>query len=538
MYTKLRSERYLHLVFAVLLLLTLFAGCSGGNVDIGVQGPTIATPFPPAQTDEAITAYGTITGSGGVNVNNVNYLANNATINVNGEPGTLSDLHQGHVVAIDGEIEGGGGLGVAHRIACDMRVIGPIENLDVGGRQLLVMGQTVWIDDETHFGAGIDPATLDGIGPGSNVAVSGYVDSFGAIAATRIDTTAVDTGLRLSGRVEGLDPANLVFSINRLTVDYGNALVIDLPGGAPADDMNITITGTLSGGLFTAETLTEAPGLSGTTGSRVQAAGMITRFTSLSDFDVDGSPVRTDAATVFLNGDASDLALNAELVLDGDFTPGGIISANLVTLGRALETTTTLTYDLHDFSEISVPTVFHVSVAQGADYSVEIIVDAEASDRVNVTQVGSRLNIALDTGDGNIETLRAVVTMPVLEYLETTSVAYVTLNGFDQAQMTLKVAGVSRLIGSNLSLDNLTATVAGVSRLDLGNIRPIGNATIDISGVSQATLNMDVGSTMTGTVSSGAGSGVSTLFYYGTNVAVDVTTDRLSSIVRLGATKP
>jgi hypothetical protein len=87
-------------------------------------------------------------------------------------------------------------------------------------------------------------------------------------------------------------------------------------------------------------------------------------------------------------------------------------------------------------------------------------------------------------------------------------------------------------------IDDLTASVSGVSLLDFGNIRPIGNANIDVSGVSQATLNMDVGSTMTGSVGTGQGTGVSTLFYYGTNVAVNVSKDPLSSIVRLGETRP
>ena len=46
-----------------------------------------------------------------------------------------------------------------------------------------------------------------------------------------------------------------------------------------------------------------------------------------------------------------------------------------------------------------------------------------------------------------------------------------------------------------------------------------------MSGVSNATLNMDIGSSMTGSVA-----GPSTLFYYGTNITVNVTTDALSAI--------
>lgn len=81
-------------------------------------------------------------------------------------------------------------------------------------------------------------------------------------------------------------------------------------------------------------------------------------------------------------------------------------------------------------------------------------------------------------------------------------------------------------------------TVSGVSLPDFGGIQPIGNANIDVSGVSQATLNLEFGSALAGSVSTGQGTGVSTLFYYGTNITVNVTTDSQSRVTRLGDTRP
>ena len=80
--------------------------------------------------------------------------------------------------------------------------------------------------------------------------------------------------------------------------------------------------------------------------------------------------------------------------------------------------------------------------------------------------------------------------------------------------------------------------MSGVSYLDFGGIRPIGSANIEISGVSQALLNMQVGSALAGSVTTGQGTGESRLYYFGTNVTVDVTTDSLSRVIRLGDTKP
>ena len=61
MNTKLLAERGLHLLFAALLTAALLTACSGGGVNIEVEGPDIGS-FPPLQTEEAIEARGTITG--------------------------------------------------------------------------------------------------------------------------------------------------------------------------------------------------------------------------------------------------------------------------------------------------------------------------------------------------------------------------------------------------------------------------------------------------------------------------------------------
>jgi hypothetical protein len=155
-----------------------------------------------------------------------------------------------------------------------------------------------------------------------------------------------------------------------------------------------------------------------------------------------------------------------------------------------------------------------------------------------VTKDGSTLAIALQPGDGQIEMLEARVTMPVLDRIDLTGVVNARLYDFDQAAMTINVGNVSNLRGDALRIGYLQATVSGVSRMDLGDIRPIGQADIAISGVSQATLNMDVGSRLSGSVSTGQGTGASALFYYGSNVVLDVATGDNASVTWLGETRP
>jgi hypothetical protein len=302
--------------------------------------------------------------------------------------------------------------------------------------------------------------------------------------------------------------------------------------------MTVKMTGDMEGGRFVIETLTTAPNLGSITGQRVQTAGLVTRIQSTRDFTVNHFAIATNSGTTFRNGDQDDLALNVELVVDGHVTSNGQVRAERVTFGSLVDRTETLSFALSDFDEIAISTVFNVTVKQGAEFMVEVTIDDDQQHRVDVTQSGSRLDITLGSGTGNIHTLHASITMPVLERIDLDGVVVVTLEDFQQAQMTVNLAGVSVLRGDALWLEQLTANVSGVSVLNLGNIRPIDYAEINVSGVSVATLNMDVGSTLTGSVGTDQGSGISSLFYYGTNVNLDLTTGILSSVLRLGATKP
>jgi hypothetical protein len=534
-----RNSRFPGLLLLVLFALALVAACSGGNIDVAVGGVNLPPgSIPPFPNSEPVAAQGNITGFGDLVVNGARYEADDARILIDAQAGLLADLKIGHVVTLTGEISPAGLTGRASTIHMHSRVIGAVETIDVGNGRLTVLSQTIRLGPDTQYSADIEPVTLDGLATGDRVRISGYTDAAGNIRATRVEATDANLPLQVVGEVSGLDIANLVFDINRLTVDYGNAVIIDLPDGTPANGMTVRVIGTLANGLFAAEQLVSGPALTGNSGERVQLGGIVTRFASMADFEVNDTAVTASSAPTFSNGDSSDLQLNARVTIDGEFDVGGAVRAEHITFGDVKSHTVTLTYEFDDFTSISVPTVFGISVAQGSGYSVEVIVDEAAANRVALTSNGATLTVALLPGDGQIETLEARVTMPVLDRIDLTGVVNTRLYGFDQAAMTINVGNVSNLYGDGLRIGHLQATVSGVSRMDLGDIRPIGQADIAISGVSQATLNMDVGSRLGGSVSTGQGTGVSALYYYGSNVTLDVVTGDNASLVWLGETRP
>ncbi len=513
-----------------LLCLTLLWACSSG----GSSGSSPAPAMPPIT--EPISATGVITAVlGEVTVNGVRYETPATTVTINGQPGSFLDLKPGQVVSLEGTIEVNAANGTTDLIEYQATVIGPVESIDAGLGRLVVMGQTVLTDAETLFDSRLDPNNFAPLVMGSIVQVSGFLNADGEIVATLVEFDTATVGVQIIGRVAGLDLSNMLFTVNGLSIDYSAATIVDLPTGAPVADLLVVVRGTLANGILLAdelESLYDSAG--GVPDERAQVQGWVTRFGSTNDFDLNGLPVTTDADTDFGNGAVSDLKANVQITIDGRVAADGrSILASEILFGRFVEPTETVTFDFENFTEMSVFSVFKVTVAQAPEFLVEITIDEEVVDELDITQSGSRLNMGLLVGDHDIQTLKAIVTLPALDALQLQGFVDVTLNGFDQAQLSVDVAGVSQLRGDALKVDDLTASVVGLSQLNFGDSHPIGSANIDVDGFSKATLNMDVGSSLTGSVM-----GTSILFYYGTNVALNVATHANASVIKLGPTRP
>jgi len=485
----------------------------------------------------AASAFGTITELNSATVNGIRYDTNATNVIVNGQPGNVSDLKLGQVVALEGEVNFSNATGRAAAIGYSASIIGPVENIDATLDRLIVLGQTVLTSADTVFDPSIDPDTFAGLLDGATIQISGLRNADGDMMAMRIEPDTTSIGVQLIGTVAGLDLANMLFSVDRLTVDYSSATVIDLPMGMPTDGLLVIIRGSLANGVLVVNEIAGIMNLTATPGERGHLGGIITRFSSPTDFDLNGFPITTNANTSYASGVVGDLVANAEVTIDGNVSPGGTtILASRVTFGRPVGDRTVVTFDFENFTNISVFGLSRVRVTQRPNYSVEATGNADIINDIQVTQNGDTVTF----GNDNTQIMDAVVTMPVLNRIDVVAgaLANVTLRDFNQPQMTVNLAGVSVLRGEGLMISDLTSTVSGVSLLDLGGNRPIGNANIDVSGVSQATLNMGVGSALSGSVATGQGTGVSTLFYYGTNVTVNVTTDGQSRITRLGETRP
>ena len=320
---------------ATLAALIVACGGSGSSGNMSNLTPVLAT--------------GTITGFGSIYVNGVHFQTSSATIRKNGQTVAESQLAVGEVARVKGEKNDTDGTGVADTIDVDESVVGPIAAIDTTNSVVTVLGQTVKINTGTSFSMDVRPASLAGLKVGDVIRVSGLIDSSGNIVASRIERTGASAELQVLGTVASLDMTAHTFKINALVVNYSSANLTGFASGQPSDGDVVEVQGR----VFDATTMT----LTATHVARQQSEqeeagsdemereGLITRFASATDFDVAGKPVTTTSSTVYRNGTAADLALNAKVEVEGTLNSSNVLVASVVSFqhnGRIeLESTAT-----------------------------------------------------------------------------------------------------------------------------------------------------------------------------------------------------
>ncbi len=365
-----------------LLLVSGLAGCGGGygGGDGGDGSDGSIYDGGTAGIGRTGIAVGPVTTFGSVVVNGVRYDTASAAFTVNDVAGSQNDLSVGQVIIVTGTIDDNGTTGTASEVWFDDNVTGPVVSVDLAGNELVVLGQRVLVSPETSFDDSFTPASLEGVSVAQIVEVSGQFDAFGHIVATRIEPKPAGTQFEVHGAVSNLDAANMGFNINNLVVDYSGAMLNNFPGGQISDGDYVEAKGTSlgAGGELIAtqvelETLFPVAG----DGDHVEIEGFITRFVSAADFDVAGLPVTTNANTVFVGGNATDLGLNIKVEAEGDLNANGVLVATKIDIRRSKSVRVTANADSVDAANGSL-------VILGITVNTDVLTRLEDKSSANV----------------------------------------------------------------------------------------------------------------------------------------------------------
>ena len=196
--------------------------------------------------------------------------------------------------------------------------------------------------------------------------------------------------------------------------------------------------------------------------------------------------------------------------------------------------TKTLTFQNSNFTELEIGNSFAFIVQYGDRFAIEVTVDEQYSDMVLVSQNGVRLSVGFNPdfrGDIHAQTAFGIVTLPVLDVIESSGSALVDMAGFTQSYIQFAQTGSSHIEAANCQFDLISATLDGSSHLSLQHISPLPAANVDLAGSSQVILSMMNGGTLTGSAI-----GSSHVGYYGNNITQQVRSVNSAAVTWLGNT--
>lgn len=302
---------------AVCATLLLAAACGGGG-DGGIDG----TGGGSGGIDGTGVSYGTIDAFGSVWVNGVEFSTGSAVITLDGATVPESRLRVGMVVRVQGSIASAR----ADAIAVDEAIKGRVEQV-IDPTRLVVLGQTVLIDNRTRFEGGAVPVV------GDFVEVHGLVAGDGQIAAGFVERKAAATPpFVVRGLVENHDTAARRFTVGTLTVNYAAATTNDMPAGS-WNGLVVEARGDACAGNPVCGTLAaskvEPAGAQVAQAPQAEVEGFVTALNADGFVLGGGQRVVVTAGTQFFGGDASEVVVGVKLEAEGTVA-NGVLTADKV----------------------------------------------------------------------------------------------------------------------------------------------------------------------------------------------------------------
>ena len=280
---------------------------------------------------------GTVTGFGSVFVNGVEFETGSAIFDIEDANLSESDLRVGMVVQVEGTVNPDGITGTATGIQYSDDIEGPIsaisENADFTEKTLTILGQKVIISAaDTAY----DGVTYAAITQGNVIEVSGFYDQNSDLRASYIELKPATNTVEVKGLITSLSGTN--FIIQGVNVNAGAANLSDLSTGLQ-EGVLVEVKGTYDSGTNTiaaTEVDAESNDLSDEA-DEVELEGLITRYVSNDDFDINGIEINTVTASAIFTPTAPTLKEGDKVEVKGTLLNGVLIATEVEVRGGSAE---------------------------------------------------------------------------------------------------------------------------------------------------------------------------------------------------------
>ncbi len=316
------------------LSLLLLSSCGGDDEpkDIASEGGGIS--------GTGITSIGVITGFGSIYINGIRFDIDNAIFNRDGKASTgQSEFSIGEYIVIKGTLNADKKTGVAKDVSFTDIVEGQITNINISNNSLEVLGQRISVTKNTVFHGFEKLADLN---QGNILEVSGIKNTKGKSTATSIKRKKIefdgDSENEVKGIISQLNKDQKIFNISQITVDYAGATFKGMTSDSLKNGQFVevksrsTLSGTLSEARLIADEIEledENRDIKDAEGE-IELQGLVTRFVSITDFDVNNQTVTTHSKTKYEHGKPSDITLNTLIEVEGTINSAGILVADEV----------------------------------------------------------------------------------------------------------------------------------------------------------------------------------------------------------------
>lgn len=356
--------KYLTKLSTLGLAVVLLGACGGGGSSSG--------------TTTTSTRVGTVSGFGSVFINGIEYDTSGASITIDGQSASESDLRVGMVVEVEGSDDGSTGslTSISNSDELEGLVISNAVDATTQTGTMDIMGQTVNISATTIFESKVAGVTLaSDVMAGNIVEVNGYSDSNGNIFATRLEVKAADLasylashpeGIELKGIVGTIDSMAMTFPLGGISVNYA-AAVIDISGGLQEGQyVEVKSTAGLngSGELVASRIELENYGEMGHHGDEndeFEIKAMITQDFANGQFMMDGITVIVDSNTELDGVTTAQLLAGVMVEVEGQYDANGDLVADKV--------------ELEDAADAEVKDVIQSIVADGTNAGTVTLMD-------------------------------------------------------------------------------------------------------------------------------------------------------------------
>ena len=287
-------------------------------------------------------AAGPVTGFGSVFVSGNEFDTNGAVFTVDGQTNAgEGQLKKGMVVLVNGTISKYYGTGqaaqrTAKTVLYEDTIEGPVQSVALDGLSLVVLGQTVLINQSTIIDLSIP--TLSSLTPNDLVEVSGFVSGPGTVVATLINRKGGAADYQVKGFITQHDKDLKSFTIGSLAVDYTDTDISQMPNlaeklwnGLLVDVRGSQVSSGGSGpyGIRMTATKVKLEGLGSEDSEGAEIEGFVTQVVAPGDFYLGNVHVQTSAGTTFEDGTLSDIVVGAHLEVHGSLV-NGIVNATKV----------------------------------------------------------------------------------------------------------------------------------------------------------------------------------------------------------------